>query len=76
MSKRKNYRKLAIRMKTGCKEYGCSNCEFDFDLKKDWWRCDYVFFDNGDKVPRNLTINQISKSLKGLTIEKALKKLN
>lgn len=34
MSKRKNYRKLAIRMKTRCKEYGCRNCEFDFDLKK------------------------------------------
>lgn len=76
MSKRKNYRKMAIRMKTRCKEYGCRDCEFDFDLKKGWGRCDYVFFDNGEQVPRNLTINQISKSLKGLTIEKALKELD
>lgn len=75
MSRRKNYRKLAVRMKTGCKESGCSKCEFDRDLKRGWGRCDYVFYDNVENLPRDLTINQISKSLKGLTIEKALKEL-
>ena len=75
MSRRKNYRKLAIRMKTGCKECKCSECEFERDLKRGWGRCDYVFYDNGNILPKDLTINQISKSLKGLTVEKVLKEL-
>lgn len=75
MAKNKRYRKLAVRMKTECKEYGCSKCKYDKDLKDGWGSCDYVFNVNGDMLPRELTINQISDSLKGLTVEKALEVL-
>ena len=76
MGKRKQYREIAVRMKNECKEYRCRECQFDRDLKRGWGTCDYVFYVCGEKLPRDLTVNQISDSIKGLTVEKALKELN
>lgn len=76
MSKRKKYRKIAVRMKDECKKRTCWRCPFDSDLKKGWGTCDYVFLSNNEELPQNLTVNQISDSIKGLTVEKALKELN
>lgn len=75
MSRRKKYRKVAVKMKNNCKLCRCRICPFDRDLKSGWGTCDYVFHKNNDKLPRDLTVNQISDTIKGLTLEEALKEL-
>lgn len=76
MAKNKRYRKKAIRMKLRCRSWGCNKCIFDRDMIDGWGSCDYVFRNNGDMLPRELSINQISDSLKGLTNEKLLRSLD